>query len=512
MTLSMELRRIAALAVFLFVSLGAWAVASPVGSAPDDTYHLPVTWCSWGQSASCDIVGGEDGILVPSQITSICTFQQPLRSASCEFDVTQELVPAPHVQFVGQQNSLSGQTPFHVVIRGLVGDSPTVSVLAMRLVNSLLFTALVAVSLIFLPRKLKFPFAAATVVGIVPVGMFIIASTNPSSWAVSAGAIFWVALVALLGKKSVRTRSAAALLALVLISAVLAVGSRPESAVVLAYSTVAAIIYTFSVWKRDRVRISAIAAGTALLLALALASKVGDRLQFLITLMQGGETGLGVSDNPTRDLVNHVLEIPSFLGALVGLENFSGAPTTGFTRGLGWLDVSLPTSVGLIGVTVVAALIFLGLGTSTRAKWMAWLVVGVGITLSALVPMLSVGFADTFTMQPRYILPGLFALVGFALLPASRKRVRLSAGQAWIVIFAVSIANALALLVFVRRFTNGQSIPFWDLSAIENWWWLESPVSSTTVWAIGAIAFALTAWVALRSWNAEPREREPQTR
>ena len=34
--------------VALFVALGSWVLASPVGSSPDDDYHMASIWCGQG--------------------------------------------------------------------------------------------------------------------------------------------------------------------------------------------------------------------------------------------------------------------------------------------------------------------------------------------------------------------------------------------------------------------------------------------------------------------------------
>ena len=44
----------------LLVVFGSWAVTSPVGSSPDDDYHLSSIWCAGGErSGVCEVVEGE---------------------------------------------------------------------------------------------------------------------------------------------------------------------------------------------------------------------------------------------------------------------------------------------------------------------------------------------------------------------------------------------------------------------------------------------------------------------
>jgi len=226
------------------------------------------------------------------------------------------------------------------------------------------------------------------------------------------------------------------------------------------------------------------------------ASQAGRRLGAFWGLVTGNSSRQEESPGFWDTWVEHVLEVPSFLGSMVGLESFDGSPSTGFTRGLGWLDVTLPGVVGLLMVVAVCAVIFVGLGVISTSKGLAWAILVVAVSLSALVPLWAVSFGDSYTMQPRYVLPFLPAVIGFALLPASGAGVRFSLLQRLLVVGSISIANSLALLAFARRFTNGQAVPFWNLDLIPSWWWVNSPVSVNTVWIVGSFSFLAAAAVA----------------
>jgi hypothetical protein len=71
--------------VFLVVALGAWAYASPMGSSPDDNFHLTSIWC--GQ-ASPDAICAEGDSAVTRTVPAIlleapCYAYKPELSAEC---------------------------------------------------------------------------------------------------------------------------------------------------------------------------------------------------------------------------------------------------------------------------------------------------------------------------------------------------------------------------------------------------------------------------------------------
>src|SRR5262249_39476838 len=72
-------------AVCLFVAFGGWAVASPVGSSPDEDYHLVSVWCSHGERAGICESPTADSAVVPAALLSASCFKfQPMQSAACQ--------------------------------------------------------------------------------------------------------------------------------------------------------------------------------------------------------------------------------------------------------------------------------------------------------------------------------------------------------------------------------------------------------------------------------------------
>ena len=81
-----ERRRPLLLLVLAALTLVAWAFASPIGSSPDDDYHLTSSWCA-GPAAGelCEPGEVADERVVPEALTDIaCYAYDPQESAACQ--------------------------------------------------------------------------------------------------------------------------------------------------------------------------------------------------------------------------------------------------------------------------------------------------------------------------------------------------------------------------------------------------------------------------------------------
>ena len=70
-----------------------------------------------------------------------------------------------------------------------------------------------------------------------------------------------------------------------------------------------------------------------------------------------------------------------------------------------------------------------------------------------------------------------------------RVSIKLSKGQVVGLVSTLSVANAVALHVNMRRYITGTSVKSWNLNTAAEWWW-SIPVSPMMVWAVGSVSFA----------------------
>ena len=466
------------LPMLAFVALASWAFASPVGASPDDDYHLVSIWCASGGSEYCE-QGSEPQLRVVAQgfREMICFAQDPKVSAGCQDGLWARWSAD---SYETKRGNFYGEYPpvYYGVQRLFAGDDVQFSALVMRLVNAALFvglaTALAALSTPSRRRTVVLGWA----ISLVPLGMFLISSNNPSGWALTG---VGTAFVALLGWMEQQGGRRWVLGALYLVGVVMAAGSRGDAAAYVAGATVTALIITFARTRPWLVRAALPAVGlviSAILLTMAGQAAVGS------TGFTGGGSNLdalGDAETPATTLgliAYNVLMIPFLWTGVWG------------SWGLGWLDTMMPAVVlwGAAGTFVVVG--FAGLrGASVRKM----IVLGGVLTVLVSLPVyvLTKG-GDTVgsSVQPRYLLP-LIALLCFLLVTESGAR---PAGfgrlQTAVLLAALSAANLVALQVNIRRYVTGIDQQGADLDAGSEWWWSGSVLGPNAVWLIGSVAFA----------------------
>ena len=196
-------------------------------------------------------------------------------------------------------------------------------------------------------------------------------------------------------------------------------------------------------------------------------------------------------------LFTNFLNVPSLWAGVFG------------SRGLGWLDTFMPAIVWVGSLGAFAALVFAGLASQSTRKLLA-----VSIALGALwlfptYVMAQSGAVVGSQVQPRYILPLVVLLGGVALLRVGGAGLQLSKAQVVVLVSTLSVANATALHVNMRRYITGTDGTSWNLDTAAQWWW-SIPVSPMIVWAVGSLSFAACLLViALGTMRARPGDVVP---
>jgi Predicted membrane protein (DUF2142) len=475
------------------IALTAWAFASPIGAGPDDDYHLVSTWCANGGSDQCGPGSEANTRVVPTELFDVsCYAQLDERSAACQ-DKNWAAGDGKPVQT--DRGNFVGEYPpvYYATMHLFVGSDIQTSALVMRILNGVLFVGLATALAALLPTTRRRTLLWGWLVTLVPLGMFLIPSNNPSGWAITG---VGTAFLALLGWFETQGRRRWALGALYLLGILIAAGARGDAAVYVVGATATVLILTVA-----RTRwwlLSAILPAVGLILAVAL-------------LATAGQAGVGAAGFSSAE--SSAVPLPG--GAAGGEGSLSGFALAAYnllmlpflwtgvwgTWGLGWLDTSLPAVVPWAAVSVFVVVAFAGLG---RLNWRKAIAVsGVLIVLIALpVYVLTVGGDEVGeSVQPRYLLP-LIVLFAFLLLvePAGRM-LSFSRVQTFAILGALALANLVALQVNIRRYVTGVDQQGLNLDSGAEWWWTGFPVGPTALWVIGVLAYAgllATLWPELR--------------
>ncbi|MEO7017175.1 MAG: DUF2142 domain-containing protein [Leifsonia sp.] len=460
------------------IALLAWVLASPVGASPDDDFHLVSTWCALGDRPGLCEAGHTPGErAVPSSLVygAKCYVGRPSVSAECQ----EQALGSTKTVSSSRGNFTNLYPPvFYAVMGVFASPNIVVSVLVMRVLNVLIFvgmgTALYALLRPSRRRALLWMWLISTV----PLGLFIIASNNPSSWTITGLGGAWLALLGYF-ESSGRRRALFALL--FVISVFLAAGSRGDGAVYVVIAIGAVLVLT-----AHRARTFWISAILPVVMAI-----VGLAFYFTTTAGAVATTGLNdgnpdlVVHDPVAVLMRNLAEAPSLWAGAFG------------TWPLGWFDTAMPAVVTLGASACAFAVVFINLASMNRRKLLV--LIGVGFVLYALpvfVLQRSLNVVGT-QVQPRYLLPLLILFLGVAMLQAGRREIVLTRLQSVVIMVALAVAQAVALYYNIRRYTVGYSATGWRLSGAGSWWW-STPVTPTVVVVVGSVAFAVLVFVLVR--------------
>jgi len=163
----------------------AWAISSPIGSSPDEDYHLASIWCPPPvESSGCRVQTDAQGtttVTVNARVAAApgCYAFYPDNSAACIW-----AIPADTTINDGRYDRGEYPGGFYHVMHFFAGADPYTSVYAMRAFNLALAIVLGALLVVAATRPTRRILAYAVASTYVPMGMFIVPSANPSSWAV----------------------------------------------------------------------------------------------------------------------------------------------------------------------------------------------------------------------------------------------------------------------------------------------------------------------------------------
>jgi hypothetical protein len=459
--------------VSAIMTLGAWAFASPIGSTPDDDYHLVSIWCGQGfRDGICEEGSEPREVVVRETLMeySFCYAGEPDETGGCRETET----------FAPTTRSNAGENPrvFYWVMSWFASDDLTASIISIRFFNAILMVLGFAAVVFALPRHLRRVPVVSAVSIAVPLGLFILPSTNPSAWGVYAVVLFFSALLGFVITKDRRSRWILGSIALATL--LMSAGSRPDSALYTLVAIAAVVIITFTRKMINPVNIS-IAAALVVMGAIFLLGSANTSATLT------GAPGGGLTTFTGGQLYANIINLPTLWVGGFGVW------------GLGWLDTAMSPIVWVVGWGVFLSLLFSAIMYFNLQQ-------GLSVTLIfaalVLVPLLALSASALLVgqfVQPRYLTGLLGMLIAAAMYRTSMNSGPLmSRAQVWIIGFALVFAHIVALRTNMGRYLTGMSEVAENLDYGFEWWWVGKPASGelfwfspNLVWITGSVAFAV---------------------
>lgn len=468
------------------IAMMAWALASPIGSSPDDDFHLASIWCA-NPSKTYDCAPGKtvDTRVVPEAIARAnCYIRDPAESAACQYTAF-TLNPKPTVETT-RGNFVGGYPPLYYATMNLfVGPNILLSIVVMRLVNILLFVGLGTALFLFLPRRRRTTFVWGWLVSTVPLGLFLIASNNPSSWAIIGIGTAWLAL---LGYFETVGRTKVALGAVFAVATLMAAGSRSDAALYAVLGIAVVGVLAFA--RTRRFLIDAILPA-AMVVVCGLYFLSARQYLSAVNGFGGGAAASGaIAHDPLSLAAYNLLNVPSLWAGVFG------------SWGLGWLDTSLPAIVAMGSVACFIGAAFLGFGSLNRRKSLVLAVVGIALIVIPVYVLTKGGDPVGAEVQPRYLLPLIVLFAGLLMLSSRGRPIRFTRGQLVLVVGTLSMVQFISMHTNMRRYITGTGGHGFNLDTGIEWWW-NIPFSPMFVLIVGSIAYA--ALIAILVWEVSGR-------
>ena len=441
----------------------AWVVASPVGSSPDEDFHVGSMWCPPPvDKTGCQIStkDGEKAVMVPQSLAKeyvTCYAFDHDNSALCALNASDEEL-APTLRWD------DGNYPwgYYQFAHLFVQHSTSHAVLALRTVNTLLAIGLIGAIIALADSGLKRAISVAVTAAWLPMGFYFVAGMNPSSWAMTGTFAFAAGLLA--ATRSVGRRRVG-LIACALAGAVLACTSRGDSAFFLFVVTVA---LAFAVPLTKRIIPEATLA--------CVASVVGI---WVMARTNVAASHLGSGNELAEYSLKHIAwlnvsSLPNYLRGFVG-----------HLLGPGWNDVSYQGTVSY-GASVL----------TYQPRYMLPLFAVFLLMLLAPSPARANDEGRRVGSEAFRLPTSIAGRVGTGLVAAI-----------W------ALTNARALYLVIERYAFGRTqhgypidLSTRNLSAGNEWWWPTAPIGPMAVWILGALAGALAIGLAVFLWQRSPKK------
>ena len=494
--------------VLAAIALVAWVYASPIGSSPDDDYHLTSSWCAGPAAAELcvDVDDADDpnARSVPEALPEIACFAfDSEASAACQgnefsWDVAD-------TRETSRSNVGGGYPPLYYAITGLfAGGDVQLSALLMRLLSVTLFLGLAAALWMLLPSHRRPALVWGWLLAAVPLGAFFLASNNPSGWAIAGVGLSWLALLGYVHEPE--RRRAVGLGIVFAVAALMAAGARGDAALYVGLGIVVVAVLTYEArqgswlpstrWLRRAILPAAV--GIVALVLFATSRQITSGLTGFGGASSGSSRGDGadleaVIQGPAL-LAYNILNLPSLWGGLLT------------EAGVGWLDTPMPSLVAFAVWGAVLAVAFTALALLERRTAIAVLLIGAVLIALPLYVLQAGGDRVGQEVQPRYLLPLMVLFIGVLLLGRAGRTVRFTPLQSWMLAAALAGAHFVALHVTMRRFITGIDGAGFTLGSGAEWWW-QLPVGPDVVWLVGSAAFAgLVVWAV--PLVTQPREAQ----
>jgi len=457
--------------LFLCITLLSWAVTAAPKGSPDASFHLGSIYCADGEDPTLCMPTFQSNIRLvrDDAVGTSCYVRAPNDSAAC---IAEQIEPPYRLKEAGHLN-INGSYPpvYYRFNHTFVGDDADSTIVTIRVANILIFTALASLVVALVRPERRFAMWATVAVTIVPLGLFTIASINPSAWSLYTPALAFFAVAGAFESSGWRRY---ALVGLGLLCVGLAAGARSDAG---AYAILGVACATFLMIRVKRIRPLWAVGGVAILAAIFWILTQTSQFQYVAgervsRFFDAITSGTFDGSQSRFDIISNIENVPSIWTGSLG------------TWALGSFDVKLPQFVSTLTIFAFGAMLIYA---SARIRWRGVLLTGIVFALMIILPVFILFQQEVLVghwVQPRYIMPLLVLLMAIPAWHIAKGRV-LTTPQRWMFIVTLGVAQAFALRATINRYAYGND------EIIESSWWRDWAPGPRWVLLLGSLSFVL---------------------
>jgi hypothetical protein len=475
--------RITLAAGALFLAMLSWAFAAPLGSTHDEWLHLGSIWCANGVDGTDCLEFNEPGE------NGYYTGVAAIEDGSCFLDNAAEVARCkPAVATSYPANLGLYPSSYYKAMNLFVTSHPTLSVLAMRMVNGLLAVALLVGVLVLSKHRVRLAWLTGYVFTLLPMTMFLTVSVHPSGWAITGVGTSWIFLHnAITGAKEDKKKRYWSI-ALWAISALIVFASRYDAFMFLLFSNFVVVVVAFNILRRLQVKYFAAAAVIGGL-ALYLTSRVNGMVSWIFDFPLDQREGMTKTSTWISHWLVQTLWVPV---QSLGVELLGqGLP--------GQYTVRLPGPVWIIGIALLGGAMLISF-IKPSIEQLVFLIISYLLVAFVVLSFNGRLERDLFNLSGRYVLPIISFTVGFSIFLSSNT-FQMMQIRNWriIAIALLTVVHALSLHAVIETNVDGQSHSVEVIHVgSDAWWWAGLPFGPNFVLLVGSIAFS---WFLINVWS-----------
>ena len=474
----------------LFGIIGSiWAISSPIGSSADDNFHLTTIFCA-KDSKQCMKSSAPDQVLIERIIGEFppCYVGFPAgepgidrnyskRSGECLKDIPKEYIETNKFNQYQQYPNT-----YYNFMANFVTDNTLFTVYFLRVLNVGIASFLILLLLNVASNQVVYPFTRMLLTAIYPVGIFFIASNNPSSWMITGLITNWAFLAATIINLKTNQSKLIVSGSIVgyLISGLLAAVSRFDSIYYLFFLNISVLIL-FIDRKILGKYFSRILPAFLLVILISITmffqNSGGGRVLGNIMSKNYSYIPASSTSGQPNSIVNTLLELPSYILSIFGGQRpywtqFSGELPWEYAYGVGWLEFSFPSIVSILLVFSMVLLLANSFDAYTKKNVVVLFLVLISIVIYIVGWRLIKNYEPYYYFQPRYLAG--FIIASYGVLLTTLKTKVVGKLQSIMIVISTTTASVVSWAAVSARYSLGPNYAWSNFINTESWILFES--------------------------------------